>query len=73
MVKENSRNTIETYKIGNTTIKICDDAYKDKTPEDIQTILKRITYIRLQSLYQKPDICQEYGKVFHTRNITKYQ
>lgn len=66
-------NIVETYKIGNTTIKICDDTCKNKTPEDIQAILKRITYIRLQSLYQKPDICQEYGKVFLTRNITKYQ
>jgi len=46
-------NIVETYKIGNTTIKICNDEYKNKTPEDIQAILKRITRIRLQAIYKK--------------------
>ncbi|MBM7582973.1 hypothetical protein JOD02_001842 [Caldicoprobacter guelmensis] len=46
-------NIVETYKINNTTIKICDDAYKNKTSEDIQAILKRITHIRLQTIYRK--------------------
>lgn len=36
---------VEEYKIGNTTIKICDDAYRDKTPEDIKKILERINVI----------------------------
>lgn len=35
-------NVVQEYKIGNTTIKICDDAYRDKTPEDIKKILDRI-------------------------------
>ena len=34
-------NIVEKYKIGNTTIKICDDAYKDKQEEDVEKILKR--------------------------------
>lgn len=38
-------NIVEEYKIGNTTIKICDSAYKDKTPEDINKILERIMNI----------------------------
>lgn len=54
-------NIVETYKIGNTTIKICDDTCKNKTPEDIQAILKRITHIRLQSIYKKDNYqdCKE--------------
>ena len=36
---------VEEYKIGNTTIKICDDAYISKTPEDIQKTLDRIMAI----------------------------
>ena len=35
---------VEEYKIGNTTIKIADDACK-KTPEEIDAILSRITSI----------------------------
>lgn len=52
---------VETYKISNTTIKICDDAYKNKTSEDIQAILKRITHIRLQAIYKKDNYqdCKE--------------
>ncbi|MCT8978685.1 hypothetical protein N4T77_19015 [Clostridium sp. CX1] len=38
-------NVVQEYKIGNTTIKICDDAYRDKTPEDIKKILERVTAI----------------------------
>ena len=36
---------VEEYKIGNTTIKIADTYYKDKTDEDIDKILKRICKI----------------------------
>lgn len=36
---------VEEYKIGNTTIKICDDAYKDKTPEQIEKVKERITSV----------------------------
>ncbi|MDI3312550.1 MAG: hypothetical protein QJR05_14150 [Thermoanaerobacterium sp.] len=45
-------NIVEEYKIGNTTIKICDSAYKDKTPEDIERILKRIMEIGIR-IYEK--------------------
>lgn len=45
-------NIVEEYKIGNTTIKICDAAYKDKTPEDIEKILKRIMEIGIR-IYEK--------------------
>jgi hypothetical protein len=38
-------NIVEEYKIGNSTIKICDSAYINKTPEDIEKILKRLTSI----------------------------
>lgn len=38
-------NLVEEYKIGNTRIKIYDDAYANKTPEDIDRIMKRITAI----------------------------
>lgn len=38
-------NVVLEYKIGNTVIKICDDAYINHTPEDIERILDRITAI----------------------------
>jgi len=40
-----SENIVEEYKIGNTTIKICDAAYINKTPEEINRILERLTVI----------------------------
>lgn len=43
-------NVVKTYQFGNTRIKICDDAYRDKTPEDIQRILDRIAAIGLNAL-----------------------
>jgi hypothetical protein len=41
-------NIVKEYKIGNTTIEIHDSAYKNKTPEDIQKILKQIEEIGWQ-------------------------
>ena len=38
-------NVVKEYKIGNTTIKICDEAYKNNTSEDIRKILRRVTFI----------------------------
>jgi hypothetical protein len=36
---------VEAFEIGNTRIKICDDAYVGKTKEDIEEILKRVMAI----------------------------
>lgn len=36
---------VEEYKIGNTTIKIYDDAYVNRTPEEIEQSLERIMAI----------------------------
>jgi len=36
-------NVVKEFMIGNTTIKICDDYYRDKTPEDIEKILMNIS------------------------------
>lgn len=44
-LKDSYKNIVEEYKIGNTTIKICDEAYKDKTSEDMRKILERIMII----------------------------
>ena len=33
---------VEEFKIGNTNVKIADDYCRDKTPEDVNAILKRI-------------------------------
>ena len=38
-------NIVEEYKIGGTTIKICDAAYINKTPADIEKTLERIMQI----------------------------
>ncbi|WIF95055.1 hypothetical protein [Caminicella sporogenes] len=41
---------VAEYKLGNTTIRIHDDAYKDKTKEDIERIIKRIEEIGRRAL-----------------------
>ena len=33
---------VEDFYIGNTHVRICDDACRDKTPEEVQAILDRI-------------------------------
>ena len=40
-------------KIGNTIIRVHDDAYKDKTQEDISQIIKRIEKIASRSFYRQ--------------------
>ncbi len=46
-------NVVKDYKIGNTRIKICDDAYRDKTPEEVQEILRRISQIGFNALQEQ--------------------
>ncbi len=41
---------VKKYKLGNTTIEIHDDAYKDKTQEDIDKILERVGEIASRAL-----------------------
>ena len=46
MTDEMQKNDIvEEYKIGDTTILISKSSYKDRTPEEIEDILKRVTVI----------------------------
>lgn len=40
MVKEG--HVVEEFMIGNTKVKICDDYCREKTPEEVDAILKRI-------------------------------
>jgi len=40
-------NVVEEYKIGNTKIRICNDAYINRSPEEIEQILKRINSLCL--------------------------
>lgn len=42
MSKIKEGNVVKQYKLGNTTIKICDDAYRDKTPYELELIDKII-------------------------------
>ena len=35
-------NVVEKYKLGSTTIKICDDVYRDKTKEELEILDKII-------------------------------
>lgn len=41
-------NIVEEYKIGETVIKIADDAYRDRTPEEIQQTLNNIKNILME-------------------------
>lgn len=43
-------NVVEEYKLGNTTAKICDDFCRDKTDEEVEAILNRISSIAFRSL-----------------------
>lgn len=45
----NSGNCVRTMKVGNTRIRICDDYCRDKTPEEVDQILKRVAQIALNS------------------------
>ena len=45
---ERGLNIVRDFTIGNTRIKIADDYCRDKTPEEVQEILKRIA-IRAQA------------------------
>lgn len=36
-------NVVEEYKLGNTIVKIRDDFYRDKSDEEVQAIISRIS------------------------------
>ena len=58
MVKPVPRGTVvEEYKIGNTRIRICNDAYIKKTPEEIEEQKKRIDEACLRCV-----LSPDYGK-----------
>lgn len=44
-------NVVEEYKLGNTTVKICDDFCRDKTDEEVQAIINRISVIVFKILF----------------------
>lgn len=46
---------VKEYKFGNTIVKVHDDAYKDKTQEDIDRILRRIEEIGSMALNERAD------------------
>ena len=35
-------NVIEVKKYGNTVVKVCDDAYRDKTEEELEAVRRQI-------------------------------
>lgn len=41
---------VREMTIGNTRIKICDDCCRDKTPEDVEKILRRVAQLALPAL-----------------------
>lgn len=43
-------NIVKSFKIGNTSLKICDDYCRSKTPEEVQVILNRIARRAMESL-----------------------
>jgi len=46
---------VEKFNLGNTQVEIYDDAYKNKTKEDIDKILKRIAYIVQNEIKNRED------------------
>lgn len=51
---------VKDYYIGNTRIIICDDAYRDKTPEEIEK-LKHFTFMGWQCQLYKEEEGQKEG------------
>lgn len=46
-------NVVKDFMLGETRIRICDDCCRDKTPEDVDKILKQIAKDVLPSLRAK--------------------
>lgn len=44
---------VEKFVIGNTKVYIYDGSYRDKTPEDIQKMIRRIEEIGSRALYRQ--------------------
>ena len=44
---------VKEYKFGNTTVRVHDDSYKDKTKEDIEEIIKKLEEIASRTLYKQ--------------------
>lgn len=53
---EKEEDLVEEFKIGNTSIKIYDTYCKNKTPEEIQAILERCSYIASEALSRQGSI-----------------
>jgi len=54
-VQKSEDTIVEKFNLGNTQVEICDDAYKNKTKEDIDKILKRIAYIVQNEIKNEED------------------
>lgn len=46
---------IKEYKFGNTIVRVHDDAYKDKTQEDIDEIIRRLEEIASRTFYKQKE------------------
>lgn len=44
---------VKVYKFGNAIVRVHDDAYKDKTPEEINAIIRRLEEIATESYYRQ--------------------
>ena len=48
-------NIVKEFSLGNTKVRIADDFCRDKTPEEVDAILKRISCIALNHMLSKED------------------
>ncbi|AGC69111.1 hypothetical protein Cst_c21450 [Thermoclostridium stercorarium subsp. stercorarium DSM 8532] len=55
-IVEREEDLVEEFKIGNVHIKIYDTYCKNKTPEEIQVILDRCSYIASEALSRQKSI-----------------
>ncbi len=54
---ETMGHVVKEWKIGNTTVRICDDYCRDKTPEEVDAILRRIADICYEPLIRAKCPC----------------
>ena len=50
---EREGNCVAVYKFGSTTVRVCDDYYRDKTQEEIDQVIWNIEEIYIKSQQRK--------------------
>ena len=50
---EQKGNCVAVYKLGSTTVRVCDDCYKNRSPNEVAQTIENIKNIYIRSQQQK--------------------